>query len=61
MYSAPDFVKISVQQTTAFASGACDPEWYMNEASFKPDCKKVTMGSAEELPWECYIYLNAPN
>ena len=60
MYSAPDFVKISVQQTTAFAS-ACDPEWHMSEASFVPTCKKITMGSAEELPWECYIYLNAPN
>ena len=56
MYSAPDFVKISVQ-ATAFASG-CTPEWQMNDWSQSPDCRKVYI---EDMPiYNCYMNQNAP-
>lgn len=53
MYSAPDFVKISVQQTTAFASTKiCYPEWEMNKWSLDPNCQKVTI---EGMGYSCYF------
>ena len=60
MYSAPDFVKISVQQTTAFASPtACEPEWEMNNWSQSPDCKKIYIEGMDI--YNCYMFLNAPS
>lgn len=57
MYSAPDFVKISIQETNAFASGACEPEWKMNDWSQSPDCQKIII---EGMGYSCYMLLNAP-
>ena len=59
MSSAPDFVKISVQQTTAFASGDCTPEWEMNSWSQSPDCKKIYIEGM--AIYNCYMNENAPN
>ena len=56
MYSAPDFVKISVAQTYAFAS-ACTPEWQMNDWSLQPDCTQVTIEGLES--YNCYFNQNA--
>lgn len=58
MYSAPDFVKISVQQTSAFASPTeCEPEWEMNNWSQNPDCQKIAI---EGMGYSCYMFQNAP-
>lgn len=60
MYSAPDFVKISVQQTTAFASDPCYPEWEMNRWSLNPNCTKDTIEGMEA--YNCFFQLNpGPN
>ena len=60
MYSAPDFVKISVQQTSAFASPTvCEPEWHMNDWSQSPDCQKIYIEGMEI--YNCYMFLNAPS
>ena len=61
MYSAPDFVKISVQNTTAFASPPkeCEPEWEMNNWSQSPDCQKVYIEGMDI--YNCYMFLNAPS
>jgi hypothetical protein len=60
MYSAPDFIKISVQQANAFASGSqeCEPEWEMNNWSQNPDCQKVII---EGMGYSCYMGLNMPS
>ena len=60
MYSAPDFVKISVQQTNAFASqpDECHPEWEMNNWSQNPDCKEIYIEGMEL--YNCYMNLNVP-
>ena len=60
MYSAPDFVKISVQNTTAFASPTdCEPEWEMNNWSQSPDCQKIYIEGMDI--YNCYMFLNAPS
>ena len=60
MYSAPDFVKISVQQTTAFASyKPCDPEWEMNNWSLSPDCQKIAI-EGMSTSYMCYFMQNPP-
>ena len=59
MYSAPDFVKISVQQTSAFASPKeCEPEWKMNDWSLSPDCQKIYIEGM--VTYNCYFNMNAP-
>ena len=61
MYSAPDFVKISVQPTNAFAStSACDPEWYMSQSSLDESCEKYIM-TGDSMSYECYVYQDPPN
>ena len=58
MYSAPDFVKISMQKTNAFASAECTPEWEMNNWSQHPDCRQIII---EDMPvYNCYMNKNAP-
>ena len=61
MYSAPDFVKISVEQTNAFASlpEPCEPEWEMNNWSQSPDCQKIYIEGM--AIYNCYMFMNAPN
>ena len=60
MYSAPDFVKISVQQTSAFASPReCTPEWEMNNWSLSPDCQQIVIQGLEA--YNCYFNQNAPS
>lgn len=58
MYSAPDYVKISVRKATAFASQECEPEWEMNNWSQNPDCQKVLIEGMEA--YNCYMHQNAP-
>ena len=59
MYSAPDFIKISVQQANAFASyKECEPEWEMNNWSQNPDCKKVAIEGM--APYNCYMMQDPP-
>ena len=63
MYSAPDFVKISVQHTNAFASDPdpCTPTWEMSKWEYQPDCKKLVF--VDEMPgmtYACYVNLNEP-
>ena len=59
MYSAPDFVKISVQNTTAFASPTdCEPEWEMNNWSQSPDCQKIYIEGM--AVYNFYMNQNAP-
>ena len=58
MYSAPDFIKISVQQARAFAS-ACEPEWEMHDSSVSVvPCEKITMNNSPVI-YQCYFSQNA--
>lgn len=58
MYSAPDFVKVSVQPSAAFSSStSCDPEWEMNNWSLSPDCQKIII---EGMGYSCYFLQDPP-
>lgn len=61
MYNAPDFIKISVQSTNAFASitGPCDPEWYQEKSSLE-GCTTRTMFS-DDMIYMCYMQKNPPD
>lgn len=61
MYSAPDFVKISVQPATAFASvSVCDPEWWMSKSSLDEECTTRIM-YADDMIYQCYVWQDPPN
>ena len=63
MYSAPDFVKVSVQPTTAFASTSCTPSWKMDNWEYMPSCVKITFidENPPGMEYACYFNQNAPS